>query len=97
MSKKKDPMNSAIQIVQTNGKKVVTMKEDLAVLYILNDPDCLIAHITLDSDNIKAVIAGAEGTWLDLMTREDTEAFIDLITEQFPSEAEKYRRAESGH
>ena len=90
MSKKKDPMNSAIQITQTNGKKVVTMKEDLAVLYILNDPDCLVGHITLHSENI-------EGLWLDLMTREETSAFIDMITEQFPSEAEKYRRAESGH
>lgn len=90
-------MKYAIQIIKQDGSKAVTMSEKLAICYLLAETPAEVKALNLNSDNIEAIIAGAEGTWLDLMSREEEEAFIDYIKETCPSETEAIRRAHQGH
>jgi hypothetical protein len=90
-------MMYAIQIIKQDGSKAVTMREPLAMAYLLAETPCEVKRLNLNSDNIKDVMEGSHGTWLDLMSREEEEALIDAITETQPSEAEALNRALRGH
>ena len=90
-------MMYAIQIIKQDGSKAVTMNEKLAMCYLLAETPAEVKRLNLNSDNIKDVMEGSHGTWLDLMSRDEEEALVDAITETQPSEAEAIRRAHQGH